>query len=288
MDKFGRNFKLTVQKNTGGDLVIEPPFTVEFEITRNYLSSTSSSSIRIYNLSEKNRAELRKDLAINSDPRTIKYMEFQAGYGQNMGVAVRGTVSQGWSVRQGTNFITELQSFDGGFAFEHAQFKHSPYPKGTLRKTVIEDMAVDLEKYGINRGAIGEVEGALLRGNSYTGSTISLLRELTGNSFFIDNGKVNVLSESEVLEGSLKVINAQTGLLNTPTRENSQMKIEMIFEPRIQIGQGIMLESLGDQNFNSFYKVVAISHRGTISETVGGTATTTATLVPVGKYKVVR
>lgn len=283
MDKFGRNYKLTVRKNTGGDLVIEPPFTVEFDITRNYMASTSSSSIRIYNLSEKNRAELRKDY-LNTD--VIKYMEFQAGYGKDLGLAVRGTVSHAWSVRQGTNFITEIQSFDGGFAFQTAKFNKT-YPEGTQRSTIINDMASDLKQYGIDRGAIGQIDGALTRGNSYSGSTISLLRELTGDSFFIDNGKVYVLGENEVIEGSLKVINSASGLLGTPTRQNAQIVIEMIFEPRLQIGQAIRLESIGESNYNSFYKVVALKHRGTISETVGGQAITNVTLIPVSRQVVV-
>ena len=50
MDKFGRNYLLTVQLQDLSPLVIEPPFTLEFDITQNILTSANVCQFRIYNL----------------------------------------------------------------------------------------------------------------------------------------------------------------------------------------------------------------------------------------------
>ena len=55
MLKYDRNYLLTIEDQSGVLFNVEPPFTIEFDVTRKLLASASVASVRIYNLSKINR-----------------------------------------------------------------------------------------------------------------------------------------------------------------------------------------------------------------------------------------
>lgn len=270
MDKFGRNYKLQVQTQSGSILTVTLPFTIEFDITRNTLTSANVCQIRIYNLSLNNRNQIRFNV---SDYGQFRSILLEAGYGDNLVKIFTGNISEAWSVREGTNFITQIECYDGGFAFNNG-VTNTQFPAGTPQQEVIRNLASSLPNVEV--GAIGSYPGTLTRGNSYSGSTTEILRELTGGGFFIDGGKANALSTDEyIINGAPLVINSQSGLLGTPVLERTIVRFDMIFEPALNVGEKIILNSSTEANFNGEYKCTAVKHRGVISEAVCGSVITT-------------
>ncbi len=237
---------------------------------RNIYSSANTSTINVYNLSEKTRNALWKDI---NDGDNFKRIELKAGYGKNLATIFVGNVQHAFSVRRGTEFITTIQSYDGGYAFANSDVSLS-FKSGTLQRNVVKTIVKTLGNFGVTEGAIGNYPGTIQRGNSYSGNATDLLRDLTGGGFFIDNGKANCLGESECIDSSIRVIKSSTGLLGSPVREFTKLHLEMIFYPDINIGDRVRLESITNKNFNGLYKVDAVSHRGVISDTVGGSVVT--------------
>lgn len=274
MDKYNRNYLLLIQKKDGTTLRVTRPFTVEFEIHRNSLSSANVCSIRVYNLAPNNRSQIRKDQFDFGDLRTI---QFAAGYGNNLSLAFSGNISQAWSVREGNNFITQIESYDGGYAYVNA-VTSDQFPAGTNQETMIDSLVKALP--GVQPGAIGDYAGQLSRGNSLNGSTTNLLTEITGGGFFIDNGKAHCLNDDECLEGPIPLINPQSGLLGTPVKESTYINFSMLFEPSLKVAQLVRLESTTAEHFNGTHKVLSLRHRGMISEAVCGDATTEVGLLP--------
>lgn len=272
---------MSIQTNPLNDVLneivtITNPFTVEFDVTRNTLSSANVASFRIFNLNPDNRNKIRKD---QFDQDVFQKIVFQAGYGPGpqWPVVFTGNINQAWSVREGNNFITQIESFDGGFAFANATF-NTPFPSNTPQTDILTNMVANLGQYQVAPGVIGQYNGAIQRGNSYSGNTADILRELSGNGFFIDNGRANILGENECFEGILQQIDDSSGLLGTPIREETLLTFDMLFEPRLLAGQIIFLQSLTGQNFNQYYKVVSIKHRGVISDAISGDAVTSVGL----------
>lgn len=268
MDKFGRSYVLSIEARDGRTIRIEPPFTLEFDIDRNILSSANTSSIRIFNLSENTRKDIHKD-PFESD--LIKRIELRAGYGTNLPIVFKGNIQQAFSVREGSNYITKIESFDGGVAFANGLTLKS-FPAGALVSDIINTLLGSLPT--VERGSIGNYSGTLSRGNVFSGSTVSLLNEISSGGFFIDNSRAHCLGDDECLLGDIAVINSASGLLSTPTRYETYLTFDMLFEPRLSIGQKVRLESITAKNFNMDYKVVSVKHKGIISEAVGGNATT--------------
>ena len=276
MQKFGRKYQLNAGTIEGNTLTIEPPFTLEFDINRNVLSSANTSQIRVYNLSKNHRNALRKNV---NDYGDLRLITLRAGYGTNLPMIFSGNVTHAFSVREGTNFITQLESFDGGYAFANG-FSSENFPADTPQETIIQTLMDNLQQQGVSFGGIGNLfSGSTGRGNAYSGATIELLRQLTGGAFFIDNGKVYALGDNECLPArGISVINSQSGLLGTPVLEQTILHFDMIFEPRLIIGQIVTLDSLNRTVPKGSYKVVSLKHRGMISEAVCGEAITSVGL----------
>lgn len=281
MAKFNRKFSLSVQTNTIDPktglrtiVTIENPFTLEFDIVRNILGSANTCTLRIFNLSAVNRNQLRKNVY---DYGVNRSLVLRAGYESNLPIAFSGNVMQCWSVREDNNFITQIECLDGGFAFVNGT-TNTPFPAGTPMETILSSLVESLP--GASKGAIGSYPGTLSRGNSYSGNTADLLVELTGGGFFIDNGKANCLNDEEcIATQSIYLINSASGLLGTPLLENNIVHFDMLFEPQLQIGTQIQLETTtGPNQLNGFFKVIGVKHRGTISDAVCGNAITTVSL----------
>ncbi len=296
--KLGRSYSLSVQGSDGSTITIAPPFTLEFDITRTQLTSANVCQIKIYNLSAHNRNLLRFDF---SNTGLVREVVLRAGYGTNLPQIFSGNITQAWSERIGTNYITTIECFDGGNAFVNGRVVNGagPWPVGTPYLTILQALISDLP--GVGLGVISPNYYQDASGKPYTttreityyGDAAPLLGELTSGGFYIDNGKAYILGNNQAFEGTITLINASTGLLGTPIREQLMLSFDMIFEPRLLIGQQINLQSTtvgftGGQNSNSvgtntnlqteingIYKVTSIKHRGIISPVVSGDAITT-------------
>ncbi len=276
MDKFGRRYVLSVQKAGSEEfLEVRLPLTIEFDVVRNNLTSANDINIRIYNLSEISRNSILRD-QYNYNVRDRK-IALKAGYGEseNFPLIFSGFVVKCTSFREHNNFITHIVAHDGGDAYVNATVNKF-YPNGTRRQDVIVDLISTLAAWGVAPGTVGVYDGVFDRGYAASGNTIDRLNELTGGSFYIDNGRGNALGYSEVLSSPVTpVISAESGLLGTPKREESMLIFEMLFEPSLSIDQLITLNSVTAPQYNQDYKIISIHHRATISDAICGEAITT-------------
>lgn len=290
MNKSKRNYVLTVQTNDPGHFFINItlPFTIEFDVRRADLSSLNVAKIRIYNLNQQTRNRLLKDVwDFNVDRQIL----LQAGYGDgtNFPVIFAGNVQRCFSVREGVDFITEIEAFDGGFVSVNGVINPPiTLTSGTNQRKAILAIINALTKYGLQRGAVGTFSKVLKKDTPFGGPGLEILNQLSEGGSFVDNKKINCLKDSECIRTSLvPLINADTGLLGTPTREQTKLSLDMLFEPNIVVGQLVNLQSstsptvstniIGTNekfNYSGLKKVVSIGHRGTISEAVCGDAIT--------------
>ena len=190
-------------------------------------------------------------------------------------IIFKGNLKQAYSHREGTEFRTEIEAYDGGFAFVNG-YQSTNFVAGTQRNDVIDTLINGLPH--INKGAVGNFNDVLTRGNSLTGSIVENLQQITNGNFFIDNEKAYCLLPDEYIEGDIVVLKAETGLLSSPLREETYLKVKTLFEPRLRVGQQISLESVTNSEFNGLYKVMGFRHHGTISAAEGGTCETEITL----------
>jgi hypothetical protein len=277
MSKFQRTYKLiytipptTVNKDAEV-IVVEYPLTCDFDITRNTYASANNATFRIHNLAPTTRDKIFQD---RYNIFRNCFVDFYAGYGDQLSLVFTGKVMQAYSERQGTDMITEIQALD---AFGIFDYSTHTFPKGTGTHDIIKTLTSDMEN--IKLGAVGIPNERIAGHLSIDSVSFDAISKLTGGLVFVDLGKLNVLTNKQVLQDAeIYKIDSNTGLLGTPKRRDAQVEIDMIFEPKITVGQLVEVESFTAAIFDGQFKVIGIKHSGTISGAIAGEARTTLNL----------
>jgi hypothetical protein len=282
--KFLRNYEIGIQVSqdpTQDLLVVQPPLTLVFDITKDYLSSSSSATFQLYNLKALNRNQIRRNINDVLDVRTIA---LKAGYGNNIAVCFNGMMQQAFSYRDGVDDITQIEAMDWSFAFISPDADYSgSFAAGTTQQQVLSDI-ISKALPNVQVGTIGNgYSQKFNRPTSHAGMSKDLLMQYTGgqgtSGFFIDNGVANIVGKTEALAAKgIGTINTNFGLLNKPIQEASVLHFDMLFEPRLLMAQAINLVSVTEPQLNGQYKVISIKHHGMISDAVCGEAITTVGL----------
>lgn len=271
--KFGRTYSLSVEVAGGGNVTITPPLTLILDVRRNSLASANVATFRVLNLGERTRNAIYKDRYAVTEFRAI---QLRAGYEDFAPLIFNGNVKQAYSYRQGTEMITEIEAYDGGFAMVNG-FTSTTLSAGQNVANVIRSLASTLP--GLSSVPIvGDFVGSNKRGEVLMGNTWSLIQQKSAGLAIIDNGQVKALRDNEAIEGQIPIVDSSTGLLNSPRRSDAMIEFDMLFEPRLTVGQVLALKSSTNPIFDGVYKVMGFSHRATISPAVGGGAKTTVNL----------
>lgn len=271
--KLGRKYTLAIEVAGGQKTEVTLPLTLDFEVRRNSQSSANTANFRIYNLHERTRNLIYFDRYNISEFRAI---QLRAGYQTFTPLIFNGTVRQAYSYREGVNMITDIECYDGGFQMVNG-FTSQTIGIGTAATEVIRSLASTLPGL-TSQPIVGAFNTINKRGEVLFGNTWELISQKTGGLANIDNGQVKALQNNEVITGEIVEINSDSGLLGSPKRSDALLEFDMLFEPRLTIGQVVDLKSSTNRIFNGRYKVMGVIHRGTISDAVAGNATTTVSL----------
>lgn len=260
--------------------IIASPLTCRLRVNNSGTPSASIAAFQLYNLSPDVRNDLFKD---DFEQFIYKQCIFSAGYAQDSAqpgepqipIIFQGNVTRAFSYRQGPDWITQIECLDGGFAIENgdinltvpAQPNANPL---TDAKNVFAQVVAGMPR--VKLGVIGQFGVVRSRGITFCGNPWDLLlRQILPleGQIYIDREIVNIVQQREYIvhTAALEEISEETGLLDTPRRQEALIRCRMLFEPRLEIMQKVSVKSLVPGN-NGDYKVMRIDHVGTISGAV--------------------
>lgn len=288
MEKFGRTYQIVFRighlVQVGAydeavveeELVVEYPLTADFAVSRSVYSQVNTAFVTIYGLNQRTREKIYKDRY-----DMIKYitMDIYAGYDDFNSLIFSGTVKECQSFKDSgaTEFQTFIEGWDGGLAVYYGEDNNS-FSAGTSYDTILETLTGNMPN--VRLGAISpdfENETAL-RPVLFTKKTYDDLQTLTDGNIFIDNEYVYFLKDRDVLQGEIEILDVDSGLLGSPQRRDTIIDVNVVFEPRLMVGQQILLQSKTVPYLNGFYKVLGVSHDGTISGSKSGSMITNVSL----------
>lgn len=268
------------------------PLTIEFNIVRNTFATANTGTFNIYNLSPATRGILDKNKTTASglffqdrfNTSSNKILTFKAGYEGNLVTCFYGRIQEAYSHRQGTEVITAIQCMDIGIPTDYVNVT---FEAGTTKKEAYKNIVQNAT--GLSLGAIGKLEGTYQTPVTFEGKILDVLNEISGGNTFIDNGVINCLQPNECLDLGVTVLNADTGLINTPQRRGAEIIAEGIFNPNATVGQLFEVKSQTASEFSGTFMLSGLTHSGMISGAVAGTRTTrynflVGALLPSGKY----
>lgn len=269
--KFNRNYKLDIFTPDGKQITIEKPFSIHFNLTRNTLASANKANITLYNLGPATRNQIFKDRFTITEYWRIS---LRAGYGNRLHEIFTGNIYEAYSYKQKTEWITQIDCFDGMDAIQNG-FTSVTIEKETPKRDIISTIINDMPN--VIKGILGTpADGESVRGKSLLGQSSSLIGEETGGKYFIDGEVLNVLDDDEVLRGLIIKLDP-SDLLTTPRRREAFLDVSTLFEPQVSIGRIYEIESLASI-YNGQYKIIGFTHDVTISEATAGKAVTNLSL----------
>lgn len=290
-EKFGRNYTLTIQRPVPFlPLVIQRPFTIDFDVTRRNWGSPSIGKITIYNLAADSRNSILKTMYNYSDQRNVT---LDAGYGTSLRTILSGNIYTCNVQRVGVNYMSMIESYDGGAAYQNS-FVNLNFSAGTRFSVIVQALASSLSAYGVTVKFIDNFDylGTTNRAYICSGNAIDRIKDIVGDggAVYIDNMQITVKQVNTSLPMqslTLPIISSDSGLIGTPVLESTLITFQMIFEPSLFVGQEIYLQSGQGvpQAYSGVKQITTLNHRGTISDAVCGEAITTVTVYAPGAPK---
>lgn len=207
MDTFYRDYRLTVGIGNQA-VIIEPPITVSFKSLETVdKKSLGKLSVSINGLKPSTRLQLLK----SEDEEKYIPVRLEVGYDGKLRQVFQGSVKSGAVKREGAIHIVSLECEDGGHDYINAFTSRTVRGKDQVVDSVLQDMP------NTKKGSVTKQQ-ALIRPKVLVGSSSKILTDTLApdESFFIKDERVHILKANEVTLGNIPVVNARSGLLNTP------------------------------------------------------------------------
>lgn len=251
-DRFMRDYELIIKTNTGEAIIIRPPIRIQFDSVKSVDAGLNSCRVRIYNLSKDKRKKLVKD---DTDTKTKLEFLLKAGYNK-IETLFKGFVLECFSEKSGADIVTTTVSMDG-LVDAQGSYTSTTVKKGDAINVILKDMP------NTTRARISE-RPVVNRAKVLVGNSLKLVENnlKDDETYYIDEGKLYIIKQNEVVSDIIPLVNASTGLLNTPTKKKYEVTFNTLLNPSIRIGCQVKLESIYAENLNGTYKVLTITYRG--------------------------
>lgn len=275
---YNRKYILTVTPITkdgnkrGRSIVIKDPITIHFDVRRMPMQGDSCATIDIHNLQPTTRNALFLDYF---DFENIQMVTLEAGY-QNgkFDLIYKGRIVTCRTRHELTENITRIEAQSGLYVLD--SYISSSMGQGQYTEDVAKEAISKMT--GVEKGALSMEAISIPRPVALVGNEMAVLQTYTKGNAIIDNERVIVIGKDQCIDGDVRVIDDETGLLGVPEREQVVLKVRCIFEPRIKVGQGLEIKSKIAPEFDGQYKVWGVSHSGAIGMAAGGQCITTIQL----------
>lgn len=250
--RFDRDYEFIFELD-GVQYTARPPINIAFEAKKSIIGEPNSAVVKIYNLNENKR------LAMVKDVEQVKRIpiELSVGYQGQLIRMFKGTAHKASTVRSGVDYVTEIECIDGGFDFLNSFTSRTVKSKSVAVNEILRDMT------NTAKGRITE-QNTLIRPKVLVGNSAKLIEQglNAGETYYIDEEKLYIIKDDEVVGGLLPVVSPATGLINTPERADKQVTFSTMLNPTIKIGGQVKLESATAKHLNGVYRVETITCQG--------------------------
>jgi len=222
--------------NVDGSALDFSQLRITFQIKKSDAQTPNEAAIRIWNISKDTANQIEKEFNL---------VTLQAGYEENYGVIFQGNIKEAKYGREnGTDTYLDLRAGDGDEDYNFAIINKT-LSAGATQKN-ITDSALSVMP-NTQAGFIDDLGAEKLpRGKVMYGNTRTYLRksaEQTGSTWSIQDGKLQFVKLRGVLPSEAVVLNAQTGLIDTPEQTTKGVKVRCLLNPMLKIAGKIKLDS---------------------------------------------
>lgn len=237
---------------------------ISFRVQKHIISTSSPSTIEIYNLGVGTRNALRQ-----AGAKII----IRAGW-ENTGMIqiFSGSLLASKTKRQGADLITTLISLSNWAGVTRGVASETFGKGGRLKDAVlalaktIQAVSVDVKNINVPEVFFGT------GGFSFAGMAADGLDKLArshGFSWWVDNGVFFALDDKKTFAGAAIVISPDNGfllraepMLASPFQKQAGVSVHCLFNPYLNPGRTLELKSNLNPNLSGSYKIHTLEHAG--------------------------
>ena len=267
---YGRRYRVIVSNANGVALDVSE-LRCTFKIQKTILQQPNFSEIVIYNLSAET-----ENAIIQEGNRIV----IEAGYeGEQYGLIFDGDIIQ--TVRDKEDSVTyrlSLYAIDGD-RFYNQGFVGFSMLKGQTARSAIENV-VSKASIPSELGSIsdGLSNSELTRGKVVFGLAKDYLRQLAQShnaTFYIEDGKVNIVRATDLPEGEILDLSPTSGLIGVPSQSEYGVSFKCMMNPRIKINSLVHIDNslIREQTYqpgqvirnldnDGIYRVTSVTYNG--------------------------
>lgn len=209
---FGRNYRVTITPDEGGDQIIITGNRVAFDITKTLSSEPNVGIIKVYNLSAQTR-NLIKDVDYT--------ITLEAGYGDRLDIIFKGSITDVSHAIQKPEVVTTIEGEDGGKEIKRSRISKS-FSEGYSSKKMVDDIAKGLNlPFKIPTELTSIIDSKILGSEVFNGQVKNALDRIglqSGFSWSVQNGELVFTVDYKLDSNEVAVLNYQSGLIGSPER----------------------------------------------------------------------
>lgn len=252
--QFPRKISIVLADSAGNGMDFSA-FKVQFQVRRGDYQNPNSADIRIFNLQQSTFDAIQNEYT---------QVAIQAGYPGNYGLIFTGGIVQTryGRIDQKDNYVDVLAA-DGDEAYQFSTMALSlaagaeTAPANTVQYFVQAMARAATNKVPIAQNTAQNPVTApsplpnlstngLPRGRVFYGPTRDQLREfcLTNSlQWSIQDGQLTLIPNTSYITGEVPVVGPNTGLIGVPEQTQTGIKIRVLLNPSLRIGQTFKLDS---------------------------------------------
>ncbi len=236
-----------------------PTLRVQFRVTRTNKREPNEAQVTLYNLSRQTRVAMQeKDI-----PTRIV-----CGYVNDTHQIFLGDLDYSRSTRQGTDWVTTLQSSDGGQKIRKSRVNVSL--RGPAKVTDALRAAADalgLEagnlRQKIQEGGVRKTFDEFTQGIVLSGKADQQLDKIVrslGLTWSSQDGQLILLGPNETISQQARVLGPRTGLVGSPEPgDDGRVRCRSLLLPDLTPNNRVKVES---EEINGFFKVEKTTYTG--------------------------
>lgn len=252
---FLRQAQVIVGKSGDADALKISGLRITFKIDKTVLSDPNKATIQIYNLNKKSRTKFEEKLA-----RVI----LKVGYGEDEKDLTQlfiGDIRRVAHVKQGPDWITEVEAGDGEIDFTGAQTNKS-YVAGTPLKDVFNGVVSEFKDVKNNFTNALKFTGTLAQTFMATGSVSNVLDKITSRidkEWSIQDGELQVLDVGQPTFDSAVLISPETGLVGSPAKTLIGFQVVSLLNTQLKPARPV---SIFSRDAQGLFRVQSVQHQG--------------------------
>lgn len=245
-----RIVKISVGPAGGQGRQWQNPLFIEFDVIRTTGRNPNKASVNIYNLTSDSRQWLEQ-------PNQV--LQILAGEGTPGQIFLGDIEKRGVTTKiQNEDTVITIKAADGRRKWRDSVFSKS-YPPNISRDVVLNDVIAAI---GLPTGYIATLPAMQFAGGyASSGWARDILTDILypDAEWSIQDGSLQIILTGQGLPGNAVVINAQTGMIGSPTRTDKGVNVTTTLTRQIAPGGPVRIES---RLFTGDLKVTKVQHKG--------------------------